>query len=129
MATIAGTSSSCIGLISIAANSSSRLTLDTRTYLAGEFQIFPRLALIARRAQQICGMIRHNQAHPGATKMVHLPAQAPQGDVGAQWILEGDAPPRQHDLGLEQSDLLLEVGQPFAGLARRGIAIAGRPGF
>ncbi len=60
---------------------------------------------------------------------MHLPAQASQGDIGAQQVLRCDAPHRQHDLGFQQGDLLFQVGQAFRGFARRRIAIAGRPAF
>src|SRR5258708_2188295 len=63
MATITGTSSSCMGLISTEGNSTSCLTLDTLADLAGEFQILPRLALVGRRAQQIGGVTSHAQRH------------------------------------------------------------------
>src|ERR1700684_373524 len=78
MATITGTSSSCMGLISTEANSTSCLTLDTRAYLTGEFQILPRFALVGRRAQQVARVIGHDQRHLGKSEAMHLLPQPAQ---------------------------------------------------
>src|ERR1700720_2699996 len=98
MATIAGTSSSCIGRISTDANSTSCLTLDTRAYLAREFQVFPCLALVGRRAQKIGRMIGHDQRYLGEPETMHLLTKPAQRHVGAQQVLRGDASHGQHDL-------------------------------
>src|ERR1700736_794633 len=107
MATITGTSSSCMGRTSTGANSTSCLTLDTRTYLAGELQILPRLALVGRRAQQVGRVIGHDQRHLGEPEAVYLLPQSAQSQVRAQQILRRDAPHGQHDFRLQQRDLLL----------------------
>src|SRR2546430_10730465 len=44
-------------------------------HAAGKFQVFPCLALVRRRAQQISGMIRHHQRGVQLTKTMHLPPQ------------------------------------------------------
>src|SRR5271155_360107 len=129
MATITGTSSSCMGLISTDPNSSSCLTLDTRANLAGEFQIFPCFALVGRRAQKIGWMISDDQRYLGVAEPVHLLPQSAQCHLGAQQVLRRDAPHGQHDLRAKQRNLLLQVGQTLRGFAGGGIAIAGRTAF
>src|SRR5882672_2618986 len=109
MATMTGTSSSCMGLISTEANSTSCLTLDTRAYLAGELQILPCFALVARRAQQIGWVVGHDQRYLGDPEAVHLLPQSAQSRVGAQQVLRRDAAHRQHDFRPQQRDLLLQV--------------------
>src|SRR5260370_17090077 len=98
MATITGTSSSCMGRISTEENSTSFLTLDTRADLAGEFQILPRLALVARRAQEIGGMIGHDQRHLGESEAGHLLAQPPQTPSRIHQALRRDPSPGPHTL-------------------------------
>src|ERR1700723_2904386 len=121
MTTSAGTSSSCMGLISTEANSTSCLTLDTRAYLAGEFQILPRFALVGRRAQQIGWMISHDQRHLGEAEAVYLLPQPAQSHFGAQQVLRRDPSHGQHEFRLQQCDLLLEIGQTLGGFAGSGI--------
>src|SRR5450631_1013120 len=108
MATTTGTSSSWMGLISGAGNSSSCLTLDTGEHLASEFQIFPCLALVRRCAQQVGRMIGNDQWHARCSERVDLLPQPAEGDIGAQQFLRGDAPDAQHDLRLQQRNLLFE---------------------
>src|SRR5580700_5444105 len=111
MATITGTSSSCMGLISTDPNSTSCLTLDTRANLAGELQIFPCFALIGRRAQKIGGMISDHQRYLEVAEPVNLLAQSAQCHLGAQQVLRRDAPHGQQDPRPEQRNLPLQVGQ------------------
>src|SRR5580698_6462582 len=98
MAPTMGTSSSFIGRMSTGSRSRSRLTLDTGTHLAREFQIFPRLALVGRSTKQVGGMIRYHQRHLAETERVHLQSQPSQGGIGLQQVLRRDPADRQHDL-------------------------------
>src|SRR5271169_371968 len=98
MAATTGMSSSCMGRISTAANSCSRLTLDIRAHGAREFQIFPTLALVGRRAQQVGGMVGDDQGHLGNSESVYLLAQTAQCLVRPQQVLCGDTSHGQHYL-------------------------------
>src|SRR5271170_2410460 len=111
MATMTGTSSSCMGRISIDGNSTSCLTLDTRAHLAGEFQILPGLALFGRRTQQIGRVIGDDQWHLRDPEAVHLPSESAQSRIRSQQVLRRYASNGQHDLRLEQRDLLFKEGQ------------------
>src|SRR5258708_22530678 len=102
MVTTTGTSSSCMGCSSGSGNSSSRVTLATGKYLSRKFQIFPGFALLRRRAQQVGGVISHDQGNARRAETVDLLAQCPEFGVGPQQILRGDAPDHQPDLGLQQ---------------------------
>src|SRR5450631_795612 len=123
MTTTTGTSNSCMGRSSGSGNSSSRVTLATGKYLSCKFQIFPRFALLRRRAQQVGRMISHDQRDLGGAKAVDLLAQSPELGVGPQQILCGDAPDHQHYLRSEQRDLPVKIWQAFHGLYGRRIAI------
>src|ERR1700730_2045695 len=120
MVTTTGTSNSCMGRSSGSGNSSSRVTLATGKYLSRKFQIFPRLALLRRRAQQVGRVISHDQGNAGSAEIVDLLAQCPELSVGPQQILCGDAPDHQHDLGPEQRDLPVEIRQAFHGFGGDG---------
>src|SRR5258708_9261059 len=109
IAATTGMSSSCMERTSTRANATSIFTLDTRAHVAREFQIFPGLAFVRRRSQQIGRMIGHHQTHLSEAEAMHLLAQGAQGLVGAQQILRGDASDSEHDLGLQQCTLLFQI--------------------
>src|SRR5882757_1914296 len=126
MLTTTGTSNSCMGRSSGSGNSSSRVTLATGKYLARKFQIFPRFALLRRRAQQVGRVISHDQGDAGCAEYMDLLAQSAELRVGPQQILRGDAPDHQHDLRSQQRDLPVQVRQTFDGFFRQGVAILWR---
>src|ERR1700728_2440342 len=98
-------SSSFIGRISAAGSSRSRLTLDTCTHLARELQILPRLALVARRAQQAGGMIGDDQWDARNAEGMLLLTQPRERRLRLEQVLRGDAPHGKHDFRLQQRDL------------------------
>ena len=63
-------------------------------------------------------MIRHDQRACAAPKRCTWPRRRAERRVGAEQVLRGDAPDREHDLRLQQLDLPLQVGQAGAPLPR-----------
>src|SRR5215468_3726358 len=91
-------------------------------HAAGKFQVFPRLALIGRGAQQICGMIRDYQRSLEFPEMMHPPPEPAEGCIGGEQVLGRYAADREHNLGLQQSNLSDEVRQ--AGFDLFGLRVA-----
>src|SRR4029077_10671406 len=74
-------------------------------HAAGKLQVFPCLALVRGRAQQISGMIRHHQRGVQLTETMHLGPQPAERHAGGEQVLRGDPPDREHDLRLQQGNL------------------------
>src|SRR5688572_18243449 len=135
MATTAGTSASVIWRIVTCGAGSSRCGAvaisgtDTGEHAARELQIVPRLALLARRAQQIGGMIRDDERRIEWTEAVHATAQARERRVGREQRLRGDAPDRQDELRPDERDLAREKRHACGDFIGAGIAICGRTRF
>src|ERR1700751_4986272 len=78
-------------------------------HAAGEFQIFPRLALIRRRTQQVSGMISHYQRSVELAEIMHPAAQSSEWRVGREQILRRDPSDREHDFRPQQGNLSQQV--------------------
>src|SRR5215472_13659149 len=52
-------------------------------HAAGKFKVFPRLALVGRRAQQVSGMIRDYERSLALAEVMHAPPQPAEGCIGA----------------------------------------------
>src|SRR6202035_5423763 len=96
-------------------------------HAAGKFQVFPCLALVRRRAQQISGMIRHHQRGVQLTETMHLAPQPAERHGGGEQVLRGDPPDREHDLRLQQRDLPYQVRQARRHFLGFGVAVSRGP--
>src|ERR1700722_2559453 len=75
---MSGTASSSSGAVAIETCVALLGWVEPLKYASCELQVLPRLALVARSAQKVGGMIRHNQWSIKLTEVVDLPTQTTQ---------------------------------------------------
>src|SRR5262249_22382781 len=126
--TTSATSVARMGLIITSGRSSSGAVAIGALYQllvhgARKLEVFPRLALVRRGTQKVGRMIRNDERRVQLAEGVYPAAQPRERRVGSQQVLGGNAPDREHDLGLQQRNLPQQVGQARGNLLRPGIPV------
>jgi len=99
---------------------------QTREFLAHEFQIDPGFAFLAGAAQQVSGVIGHDQWQGARPEAMHLAAKAADRRIGLQQILRSDPTDRQDQPWAQQFQLPLQEGAAVGRLLGPGIAVPRR---
>src|SRR6185437_14753732 len=114
----------CAGGASVSARDLRAGRLDVAQRAPREQQIFPRLRLVDRRAQQVRRVIRDDQRR--AAVAVHAIAKARDRRVDAEQRARGAFAERDDQIRRDELDLPIEVGAAGGGLERLRRAIVGR---
>src|SRR5262249_11044833 len=98
--------------------------LQARDGAAREAQVLPGLRLVGKVAQQVRGVVGHDQRH--ALVAMQAPAQARDARLGAEQRLHREAPHREYQFGLDQLELAQQVRRALRDLEGLGVAVARR---
>src|SRR5688572_33346293 len=101
------------------------LKAQTEQFRANLFHVFPNLALLLGRTQEVGGMECGNDPH--AVDIVELSAKLRDGRPALQHGLSRKFSKTADDLRTDRGDLALEKRIADENFTRRGVAFAGRP--